>query len=176
MADDLLIVDGFLDEETLPGDDHGSTAQFRLTISPSDERADEAILPCTVADPALARTVLHDLQPGDQLRVTGWLRLPRTSGDGLAVCVASIELLEPAPPHGASDTAADELPLLPSNSSLSHDGELERFGPYVVHYDPDTTVTSVWRQDGKWVGADAYPVSVDDLIEPFERRTAAGEI
>lgn len=174
MADDLLIVDGFLDEETLPGDAHGSTARFRLTISPSDERSDEAILPCTVADPVLARTVLDDLQPGDQLRVTGWLRLPRSPGDVLEVCVDSIELLEPAPPQGSGGT--DELPPLPSNCSLSHDSELERFGPYIVHYDPDTTITSVWRQDGKWVGADAYPVSVDDLIDAFERDSAAGEI
>jgi hypothetical protein len=68
------------------------------------------------------------------------------------------------------------LPPLPPGASLAHDGELERFGPYVIHYDPDTTITRVWRQDGKWVGADAYPVSVDDLIDAFERRTATGEI
>ncbi|WP_267884795.1 hypothetical protein [Streptomyces sp. NRRL S-87] len=36
-ADDAIALDGFLDEETVPSDLHGSTAQFRLTVSPRDE-------------------------------------------------------------------------------------------------------------------------------------------
>ncbi|MFE1774270.1 hypothetical protein [Streptomyces sp. NPDC059008] len=78
------VLDGFLDEEAVPGDLHGATAR-RLTVSPTDERTDERtdemILPCSVADPVLAHAVLSDLQPGGQLRVTGYLRLPRAARD-----------------------------------------------------------------------------------------------
>ncbi|MFI6768166.1 hypothetical protein [Streptomyces sp. NPDC050355] len=73
---DAIALDGFLDEEAVPGDLNGSTARFQLTVSPTDERTDDMILPCSVADPVLAHAVLSDLQPGDQLRVTNCLRLP----------------------------------------------------------------------------------------------------
>ncbi|MGC9478992.1 hypothetical protein ACP4I1_33245 [Streptomyces sp. WG4] len=71
MADDAIALDGFLEEGTVPGDLHGSTARFRLTVSPTDERTDEMIMPCSVADAELAHAVIHDLVPGDKLRVTG---------------------------------------------------------------------------------------------------------
>jgi hypothetical protein len=186
-ADDMAVLDGYLEDDPLPGDSLALTALFRLTLSPTDDVADEAILPCTVTDPQLAHQVLHTLRPGDRLRVTGAIRLPQIPGDALRVCVSALEVLDTAPPRLSRDTGAlpqpparaaeqNVQPPLPPGASLAHDGELERVGPYVIHYDPDTTITSVWRQDGKWVGADAYPVSVDDLIDAFERRTAAGEI
>ncbi|MEW2458911.1 hypothetical protein [Streptomyces albus] len=52
---DAIVLDGFLDEETVPGDPYGSTARFRLTVSPTDERTDEMILP-SHADPAQLTT------------------------------------------------------------------------------------------------------------------------
>jgi hypothetical protein len=185
-ANDMAVLDGYLEEDPLPGDSLALTALFRLTLSPTEDAVDEAILPCTVADPQLAHEVLHTLRPGDRLRVTGAIRLPQIPGGILRVCVSALELLDTAPPSPSRDAEAppespapvgeqDGLPPLPPGASLAHDGELERFGPYVVHYDPDTTITSVWRQDGKWVGADAYPVSVDDLIDAFEHDSAAGE-
>ncbi|MFJ9412467.1 hypothetical protein [Streptomyces sp. NPDC101393] len=97
MADDAIALDGFLDEETVPGDVHGSTARFRLTVSPTDERADEMILPCSVADPSLAHAVIHDLVPGDKLRVTGYLRLPRTPDEPVWLVVTTLAVLETAP-------------------------------------------------------------------------------
>ncbi|MET9208233.1 hypothetical protein ABZW38_24190 [Streptomyces bacillaris] len=98
-ADDAIALDGFLDEETVPGDLHGSTARFRLTVSPTDERADEMILPCTVADSVLAHAVIHDLVPGDKLRVTGYLRLPRTPDEPMWLVVT--ELAVPGDRTGA---------------------------------------------------------------------------
>jgi hypothetical protein len=189
-ANDMAVLDGYLEEDPLPGDSLALTALFRLTLSPTEDAVDEAILPCTVADPQLAHEVLHTLRPGDRLRVTGSIRLPQIPGGILRVCVSALEILDTAPPKLSGDAPPEApasagpapehddlppLPPLPPGASLAHDGELERFGPYVVHYDPDTTITSVWRNDGVWVGADAYPVSVDDLIEKFEQRTAAGE-
>jgi hypothetical protein len=107
MGADLVVLDGFLDEETVPGDLYGSTARFRLTVSPTDERTDEMILPCRVADPQMAYQALHELTPGDQLRVTGYLRLPRTPDEPVWLVVTGMTLLQPALPeafeqrHGA---------------------------------------------------------------------------
>ncbi|MFC9004492.1 MULTISPECIES: hypothetical protein [Streptomyces] len=78
---DAIVLDGFMEEETVTSDLHGSTARFRLTVFPTDERTAEMVLPCGVTDPGLALAVIHDLVPGDKPRVTGHLRPPayRTS-------------------------------------------------------------------------------------------------
>ena len=91
MTTEALVLDGHLDEETVPGDRHGTTARFRLIVSPTDERADEMMLPCSVADPAMAAVVLHDLAPGEPLRVTGYLRLPRTPDEPMWLVVEALE-------------------------------------------------------------------------------------
>ncbi|MFE7614357.1 hypothetical protein [Streptomyces sp. NPDC057496] len=96
-TDTNVVLDGFLDEETVPGDLHGTTARFRLVVSPTDERADEMVLPCTVTDPELAHAVIHDLAPGDQLRVTGYLRIPRTPDEPMWLAVTTLTVLETAP-------------------------------------------------------------------------------
>ncbi|WP_202419484.1 hypothetical protein [Streptomyces sp. YIM 132580] len=61
MNTEPIVLDGFLEEATVPGDLHGSTARFRITVSPTDERTDELVLPCGVTDPELAKAVLKDL-------------------------------------------------------------------------------------------------------------------
>ncbi|MFG2097215.1 hypothetical protein [Streptomyces sp. NPDC048612] len=96
MFADLLVLDGFLDEPTIPGDAIGSTARFRLTLSPTHEAMDDVVLPCSVTDPEMARAVLHDLAPGDQLRVTGYLHLPRTPTDRMFLVVRELHVLESA--------------------------------------------------------------------------------
>jgi hypothetical protein len=181
----MAVLDGYLEEDPQPGDSLAVTALFRLTLSPTEDAVNEAILPCTVADPQLAHEVLHDLRPGDRLRVTGSIRIPQIPGGILRVCVSALEVLDTAPLRLADaaepetspgDSPSDDLPPLPPGFSLPDDGGLlERFGPYLAYSDPDTTLISVWRDDGAWVGADAYPVSAGDLIDAFERRTAAGE-
>ncbi|MFD7748000.1 hypothetical protein ACFV2V_16905 [Streptomyces sp. NPDC059698] len=93
-----IVLDGFLENATIPGDLHGSTARFRLTLSPTDERTDETVLPCTVTDPALAHAVLHDLAPGDKLRVTGHLHIPRTPDEPMRLAVTTLAVLDTAPP------------------------------------------------------------------------------
>jgi hypothetical protein len=182
----MAVLDGYLEEDPQPGDSIALTALFRLTLSPTEDVLNEAVLPCTVADPQLAHEVLHTLQPGDRLRVTGAIRVPDNPGGALRLCVSALEVLdtaplrlaEPEPGTGQGDSPAGPptLPPLPPRLSLPDDGGLlERFGPYLAYSDPDTTLTSVWRADGAWVGADAYPVTAGDLIDAFERRTAAGE-
>ncbi|MFE6743865.1 hypothetical protein [Streptomyces tubercidicus] len=93
---DALVLDGFLDEQTVPGDTTGSTARFRLTVSPTNDGADEMVLPCSVTDPVIAAAVLHDLAPGDQLRVTGYLHLPRTRTEPMFLAVRELHVLEAA--------------------------------------------------------------------------------
>ncbi|MFH8698973.1 hypothetical protein [Streptomyces chartreusis] len=51
MAEDVAL-DGFLDEEIVSGH-HGASARFRIIVSPTDERADEMLMPCTVNNPAM---------------------------------------------------------------------------------------------------------------------------
>ncbi|MEV7291232.1 hypothetical protein AB0N79_06400 [Streptomyces microflavus] len=106
-------------QPSVPGDLHGSTARFRLTVSLTDERTAEMVLPCGVTDPALALAVIHHLVPGDKLRVTGHLRLPRTPDEPVWLAVTTLAGLETAPvltnpatnaTHGLSPTR------IPSNS------------------------------------------------------------
>lgn len=181
-ADDPTVLDGFLDEETVPGDPHGSTARFRLIVSPTDDLADEMTLPCSVADPELAHAVIHDLVPGDQLRVTGHLRLPRTPHEPIRLHVDTLEVLATSLLRArADDSGTDDLPDptgLPARrrSTLPDDGLLERHGPYIAYLDPETAMTSVWTGTGAWVGTATYPDTSTDLIDVYERRTTGGEI
>ncbi len=131
MTTDAIALDGYLDEETVPGVD-GTTARFRLTVSPTDERTDEMLLPCSVTDPVMAHTVLHDLQPGDLLRVTGCLRLPRTPDDVIWLHVVTLEVLDTVPLLDP----ADPDDLISGLPTLSDDGLIERYGPYMVFHDP----------------------------------------
>ncbi|MET9483625.1 hypothetical protein [Streptomyces sp. NPDC006638] len=158
-ADDLIALDGFLDEETVPGDLHGNTARFRLTVSPTDERTDEMILPCSVADSELAHAVLHDLVPGDKLRVTGHLRLPRTPDEPMWLVVTTLAVLETAPL--LSDPAAVATAVI------------ERFGPYVCYFDAGTPEVEVFTETGEPVGTAPEPNEIGELLEDFEHRQAA---
>ncbi|MEV7683206.1 hypothetical protein AB0O64_32395 [Streptomyces sp. NPDC088341] len=158
--DDRIALDGFLDEETVPGDLHGSTARFRLTVSPSDERTDEMILPCTVFDPVMAHEVLHDLAPGDQLRVTGFLHLPRTPDEPMWLDVVTLEVLA-------------TIPLMPTPDGLGDIG-VERYGPYVCWFDAATTEVEVFTETGDWVGTAPESNAIGELLETFEQRQAAG--
>ncbi|MFH8873161.1 hypothetical protein [Streptomyces griseus] len=161
-TNDAIVLDGFLEEATVPGDLHGSTARFRITVSPTDERTDEMVLPCGVTDPELAHAVLHDLVPGDKLRVTGHLHLPRTPDDPVWLAVSTLAVLETAPlltDPGAVSTAV-----------------LERYGPYICWFDADTDVVDVFTETGTWVGTAPAPDEIDDLLEVFEQRqSTSGE-
>ncbi|MER7042717.1 hypothetical protein [Streptomyces microflavus] len=158
--DAAIVLDGFLEEPTVPGDLHGSTARFRLTVSPTDERTDEMILPCGVTDPALALAALHDLAPGDKLRVTGHLRLPRTPDEPVWLAVTTLAVLLTAPL--LTDPAPDPTAVL------------ERFGPYLCYFDADTTGVEVFTEAGKPVGTAPDPDKIGALLEAFEERQAAG--
>ncbi|MEU4265599.1 hypothetical protein ACYCCF_30620 [Streptomyces argenteolus] len=152
----IVSLDGFLDEETVPGDNQGTTARFRLTISPTDDTTDETMLPCAVTDANLAISVLTDLVPGDELRVTGCLRLPRTPDERLCLYVLTLEVLTPMP-----DQVASEM-------------RIERNGPYLYVFDADHTTVPVWTTDGAWVGTAEDPASITQLLADYERRQSAG--
>ncbi|MFI5905461.1 hypothetical protein [Streptomyces cyaneofuscatus] len=160
MDTEPIVLDGFLEEETVPGDLHGSTARFRLTVSPTDERTDEMILPCGVTDPALAFAVIHDLVPGDKLRVTGYLRLPRTPEEPVWLAVTTLAVLETAPL--LTDSATDATAVL------------ERFGPYLCYFDADTSEVEVFTETGEPVGTAPDPDKIGALVDAFEQRQGAG--
>ncbi|WP_030019321.1 hypothetical protein [Streptomyces monomycini] len=156
---EAIVLDGFLEEETVPGDLHGSTVRFRLTVSPTDERTDEMTLPCAVTDPVMAAAVLHDLLPGDKLRVTGHLRLPRAPHEPMSLAVTALEVLATAP--------------VLTDSAGAFTTVLDRYGPYVCYVDADTDQVPVWTETGVWVGCADSPGDVSGLLERFEQRQAA---
>ncbi|MFJ4966733.1 hypothetical protein ACIP6P_30500 [Streptomyces sp. NPDC088729] len=160
MDTEPIVLDGFLEEGTVPGDLHGSTARFRLTVSPTDERTDEMTLPCSVTDPALALAVIHDLAPGDKLRVTGHLRLPRTPDEPMWLAVSTLAVLETGP-------------ILTDTTALIT-AVLERYGQYVCWLDADAPDVEVYTDAGTWVGTAPEPNAISELLDAFEQRQAAG--
>ncbi|CAM5327970.1 hypothetical protein [Streptomyces griseus] len=159
MDTEPIVLDGFLEDATVPGDLHGSTARFRLTASPTDERTDEMILPCNVTDPALALAVIHDLSPGDKIRVTGHLRLPRTPDEPMWLAVSTLAVLETAP-------------LLSDPATLAT-AVLERYGPYVCYSDADTSEVEVFTETGEPVGTAPDPDKIGALIKDHENGGAS---
>jgi hypothetical protein len=138
---EAIVLDGFLEEDTAPGDAadvHETTARFRLTVSPTDDRTDETTLACVASDPLLARAVLHELCQGDRLRVTGYLRLPRTPDQAVRLHVHRIEVLATAPlldldvgTGSANPSGADE-----EAAALADGGLIGRHGAYATYRDP----------------------------------------
>ncbi|MFG2097210.1 hypothetical protein [Streptomyces sp. NPDC048612] len=51
------------------------------------------VLPCSVADLVMAAAILFDLALGDQLRVTGYLHLPRTPIEPMFLVVTELRVL-----------------------------------------------------------------------------------
>ncbi|GHB68068.1 hypothetical protein GCM10010377_68730 [Streptomyces viridiviolaceus] len=166
MDDTAIVLDGYLDDQTLPDDLHGTRACFQLVVSPTDDRIDELVMPCHVVDPELAHAVLHDLGAGDLLRVTGELHLPRTPGDGLRLHVTDITVLETGPDLAHADTDQDLAP-----EALPDHGLLERHGDYQVWHDPDTGRSSVWHTSGEWAGTTDDPTALTDVITAHAQRT-----
>jgi len=158
-----IALDGYLVEETVPGDIDFSTARFRIEISPTDERTDQMVLPCSVNDPELARFVVSHLQPGDLLRVTGFMRLPRTPDAPIWFEVLTLELLASVPvqaPAGQGDAFTAE-------PTIGADVLIERYGRYLLVHDP-VGVTYVWTQTGAWVGETEDLTALADLLRAFE--------
>lgn len=180
MTTDGIVLNGYLDEEVVADDTTGTRAQFRLIVSPTDELIDEMILPCSVADPELTNAVLHELQPGDHLRVTGYLALPRIGGHPMWLQVLTLELLNTLPLDPADDdadnqdndagaTAAADA-IAPTGETLSDIGRLERYGPYIVWTDPDLCADTVWTEAGELLGTAVFPDTATTLINTHQRR------
>jgi hypothetical protein len=180
---DGIVLDGYLDEEVAADDQVGTRARFRLIVSPTADLVDEMVLPCSVADSELTTAVLHELRPGDHIRVTGYLGLPRINGHPMWLQVLTLELLGTLPLDPADDdpdddqaddagdtTAAAAGPVTPSSDTLSDVGRLEGFGQYIVWSDPDTAADTVWTTTGELLGTAVYPDTCTDLIDTHQRR------
>ncbi|MGP3950950.1 hypothetical protein [Streptomyces sp. 7N604] len=156
--DNAVVVDGFLDEEPMPGE-RDDTARFRIHLTADGDRVDEAVLPCVVANPELAHSVLNERKRGDQLRVTGHLQLPQAPDGAMWLEVHAIDVLHPTL---LPDTDDEATPFI------------ERYASYLVVCDTDG-LTYLWHETGDQVGATDDPAEISDLIHAYERRTASGD-
>jgi hypothetical protein len=179
---DGIVLDGYLDEEVAADDRTGTRARFRLIVSPTDDLVDEMVLPCSVTDSELTTAVLHELRPGDHVRVTGYLGLPRISGHPMWLQVLTLELLGTLPLGPAGDDGNDDqaddtgttpaVPVpAPASDTLSDAGHIERYGQYLVWSDPDLCADTVWMTTGELLGTAVYPDTCTDLIDAHQRRT-----
>ncbi|MFJ6785244.1 hypothetical protein [Streptomyces yangpuensis] len=142
-----LVLDGYLDELPVPGDD-GLTARFRVISSPTDDATDDTVFACRTADPHLAHALLNLMRPGDLLRVGGHLVLPDEGSPRLDV--DALELLAPAPARDLADMV------------------LDRYGPYLVVFDPAVDTVPVFTEAGTWVGTAEHADAITDLIHAHE--------
>ncbi|MGY3341027.1 hypothetical protein ACVW0K_007220 [Streptomyces filamentosus] len=143
-------LDGYLDGLPLPGDD-GTTADFRLISSPTDNPDDETTYTCRTAAPHLAHALLTLTTPGDFLRVEGHLVLPGRDNPGDPhITVDALEVLVPAP-------------LLARTEMV-----LDRYGPYLVVLTPDTDTVPLFHETGAWIALAPDLAAVTDLIHAHE--------
>ncbi|GAA0898011.1 MULTISPECIES: hypothetical protein [Streptomyces violaceusniger group] len=134
-----LAVDGYLDTVPTPGDSPG-TARFQLIVSPTDTVADDVVWACATGEPRIAQVLLTEVQPGDLLRVTGFLTQPDDAAAPVHLSVDALEVLAAAP------------------MGALHGMVLDRYGPYRCVFDADTTTVPVFTEHGAWVGEAPNPV------------------
>ncbi|MFC7796224.1 hypothetical protein [Streptomyces cinereoruber] len=148
-----LVLDGYLDD--LPvADDGGLIVRFRVVSSPTDDATDETVWACRTADPHLAHELLTLMRPGDLLRIGGHLALPGPGDEGgPRLDVDALGLLAPAP-------AMDLAEMV-----------LDRYGPYICVFDPETDTVPVFTETGAWIGTAKNPDSITDLIHAYETDT-----
>ncbi|MFJ8755217.1 hypothetical protein ACIREO_38820 [Streptomyces sp. NPDC102441] len=149
-------VDGWVDVIPAPGPH--STATFDLIVRPADadtlpEDAPDTVISCTGKAAGIVHELLHGIQPGDLLRVTGTLVQPSASGEPARLTVDVLEVL---------DTAL--LPVL-------NDMVIDRYGDYVVIFDASTDKVPVFTALGTWVGLADNPDAITTLIDIHERVT-----
>ncbi|MGW7425772.1 hypothetical protein ACWGJB_38070 [Streptomyces sp. NPDC054813] len=164
----LIVLEGYLDDETLPDDLSGETTRFQLVVSPTEDRIDELVMPCTVTEPGLAHAVVTDLGASDLLRVSGHLQLPRDPGDGIRLQVSAIHVLENGVDLSHVDSEDELGPV-----ALSEYGYIERYGDYQTWNDPDACLTSLWHTSGEWVASTDDPSALGDLIAAHRRRATS---
>lgn len=147
-------VDGWVDAIPAPGP--RGTATFDLIVRPADadtlpEDAPDTVVSCTTTATGIVHELLHGIQLGDLLRVTGTLLQPSVPGEPARLTVDALEVL---------DTAL--IPVL---------GEmvLDRYGDYVVIFDADTDKVPVFTAGGQWVGLADNPDAITRLIGIHER-------
>ncbi|MEU3408940.1 hypothetical protein ABZ766_34030 [Streptomyces sp. NPDC006670] len=147
-------IDGWVDAIPAPGPHN--TATFDLVVRPVDadslpEDAPDTVVSCTSAAAGIVHELLHGIQPGDLLRVTGTLLQPSVSGEPARLTVDVLEVL---------DTAL--IPVL---------GEmvLDRYGDYIGVLDAGTDTVPVFTTSGQWVGLADNPDAITRLIDIHER-------
>ncbi|MBQ0867366.1 hypothetical protein [Streptomyces sp. RK75] len=149
-----LAIDGYVDAIPAPGTGWG-TAVFDLIHSPADADriapdTPDTVYACTTGDPRIADVLLHEIQPGDLLRLTGTVAQPEDPDTPAHFTVDAMEVLEAAP-----------APVL-------YDLVLERYGIYVVVFNADHDAVPVFTSSGRWVGEASSPDAIGTLIDSFE--------
>ncbi|MGW0730443.1 hypothetical protein [Streptomyces mirabilis] len=162
----LIVLEGYLDDRTIPEDGPGASVRFQLAVSPTDDRLDDLLIPCTVVGhPQLAHAVMHDLGISDLLRISGHLQLPQEPGDGLRLHVNAIQVLD----SGVDLSRAGSKEGLEAEV-LAESGRIERRGNFQMWHDPGARQSSVWHASGEWVDSTDDPNALDDLIAAHQQR------
>ncbi|MEV6131932.1 hypothetical protein AB0M05_34965 [Streptomyces violaceusniger] len=144
-----LAVDGYLDTVPTPGGSPG-TARFQMIVSPTENAADDVVWACATSDPRIAHALLTEVQPGDLLRVSGFLTQPDDVAAPVHLSVDALEVLAAAP------------------MGALHGMVLDRYGPYRCVFDADTATVPVFTEHGAWVGEAQTPDAIGDLIDAYE--------
>ncbi|MEU8550540.1 hypothetical protein AB0C81_26765 [Streptomyces roseoverticillatus] len=144
-----LALTGYVD--AIPAPDPRGAVVFDLIHSPADADtvapdAPDTVYSCTTADPDLADVLLHEIQPGDLLRVTGTVVQPDDPGAPARITVSGLEVLE----------------------AVLYDLALQRYGTYVFVFDADRDQVPVFTESGRWVGEATGPDAIGALIGTWE--------
>jgi hypothetical protein len=81
---------------------------------------DDVIWSCTTSKPGIVHELLTEIQPGDLLHVSGVLTQPHNAAEPARLTADALEALATAPARALQETV------------------LDRYGDYVVVFDPDT--------------------------------------
>ncbi|MFF3459605.1 hypothetical protein ACFYXH_35970 [Streptomyces sp. NPDC002730] len=79
-------------------------------------------------------------------------------------------VVQPEDPSEPARLTVDALEVLDAALlPVLHDMVVERYGPYVVVFDPDRDAVPVFTAFGKWVGEAESPDAIGDLIDAYEK-------
>jgi hypothetical protein len=105
--------------------------------------------------------LLHDLEPGDLLRVSGTLTLPHSTS-GMQLHVDTLDVLANVPLRTTEQAEAEsEVPGF----------TFDRYGAYVAVSRSDTTAVQLWTEADAWVGTATEPAGIEGLITAYEKAT-----
>ncbi|MEV7659454.1 hypothetical protein AB0O39_35480 [Streptomyces anulatus] len=148
-----ITLDGYLDTAPEPGA-HPAAAHFDLIrlldhLDATEPDSCAQVFACTTETPAATERILHRVQLGDLLRISGTVTELGSPGTPPHLRVHVIDVL-------------DAAPLTTLGAAV-----LERYGIYVLVF-ADRGEVPVFTTTGRWVGEATTPDTIGHLIHAFE--------